>query len=309
MAGISSKALNNAPVNRFKFNDGTELANKEFSDGSGLEWYETDFRSYDPQIGRFHQIDPLADITKNFSPYVFANNNPILLNDPWGLLGDTVTLPTVFITIPKKPTVDRKSEIPMPYGEITTLALDHNQRQYERIREAWYKTPNGAPNSRRLDGQLLKNILGGAVLNIIDRTLTVVDFYNIANSSGKGSDAPLEIPFIGATLQILVDDMVAQSDQAILDVASKQGYVPLARVMNSSVGRRSGLVGVYATEEVMSAILANGALNTRIHKVSGSNGSYPDNPTGPTGQKFDYFIILPKNSGQTTSSFGVMRIK
>ncbi|MFT3945343.1 MAG: RHS repeat-associated core domain-containing protein [Agriterribacter sp.] len=85
MAGISSKALNNAPVNRFKFNDGTELANKEFSDGSGLEWYETTFRSYDPQIGRFHQIDPLSIISNNQSPYAYVMNNPLLFNDPLGL--------------------------------------------------------------------------------------------------------------------------------------------------------------------------------------------------------------------------------
>ncbi|HRQ49451.1 MAG TPA: RHS repeat-associated core domain-containing protein, partial [Agriterribacter sp.] len=93
MAGISSKALNNTPVNRYKFNDGTELENKEFTDGSGLEWYATDFRSYDPQIGRFHQIDPLSEIADDWSPYVFAYNNPILFNDPLGLSADSTTRP------------------------------------------------------------------------------------------------------------------------------------------------------------------------------------------------------------------------
>ena len=71
--------------NRFKFNDGTELENKEFSDGSGLELYATEFRSYDPQIGRFIQKDPLGDLTESNSLYTYGNNNPILLNDPFGL--------------------------------------------------------------------------------------------------------------------------------------------------------------------------------------------------------------------------------
>lgn len=74
MAGISSKALNNAPENKRKWNKGSELENKEFSDGSGLEMYEFKYRMHDPQIGRFWQSDPLAHDYRYNSPYAFSEN-------------------------------------------------------------------------------------------------------------------------------------------------------------------------------------------------------------------------------------------
>ena len=87
MSGISSKAAGSLE-NRKKFNDGTEL-NTDLD----VNWYETDYRSYDPQIGRFHQIDELTEFDFAWSPYVYAHNNPILLNDPLGLTADSTGKP------------------------------------------------------------------------------------------------------------------------------------------------------------------------------------------------------------------------
>lgn len=86
MAGISCKVKD--VINKLKFNEATELASREFSDGSGLELYETKFRGYDHQIGRFWQIDPLAEFHVDLTSYAYVGNNPLLFNDPLGL--DTV---------------------------------------------------------------------------------------------------------------------------------------------------------------------------------------------------------------------------
>ncbi|MEQ8362972.1 MAG: DUF6443 domain-containing protein [Cyclobacteriaceae bacterium] len=46
--------------------------------------YETFFRQYDPALGRFTAIDPLASSFAGVTPYNYAFNDPIALNDPNG---------------------------------------------------------------------------------------------------------------------------------------------------------------------------------------------------------------------------------
>jgi RHS repeat-associated protein len=117
MSGISSKAAGKLE-NMMKFNGGNELQSKEFSNGGGLELYDANFRTYDPQIGRFHQQDPLADVLEDESPYSFASNNPILYNDPLGLAKtDDNTLPEVVVTV-----VRRKKATPPPQAPQTIPA-------------------------------------------------------------------------------------------------------------------------------------------------------------------------------------------
>ncbi len=82
---MSSKKLGD--VNEGSLKNDHLYNEKELWDDADLNWYDYGFRNYDPQIGRFTQLDPLTDSYPELTPYQYASNDPIANIDIDGLEG------------------------------------------------------------------------------------------------------------------------------------------------------------------------------------------------------------------------------
>ncbi|HYG39736.1 MAG TPA: RHS repeat-associated core domain-containing protein, partial [Cytophagales bacterium] len=134
IAGLSGESAGTNP-NKYLYNgmEGEDLS----------QLYETPFRNYDPQLGRFHQTDPMADFIPGINPYNFAFNNPATYNDPDGLYPSKVKQ---FI-LKVRTTVERA------FGGSGTVKYNDNGRTaqwnkgFGRDKIPGNPSPNPKPNS------------------------------------------------------------------------------------------------------------------------------------------------------------------
>ena len=65
--------------NKHQYND------KEWNDDFGLGWNDYGARMYDPALGRWNSVDPLAEMYSRWSPYNYCVDNPMNHTDPTGM--------------------------------------------------------------------------------------------------------------------------------------------------------------------------------------------------------------------------------
>ncbi len=80
--GLKHKGYNNVVNGRdHKYGFG----GKEEQDENGLAWIDITARNYDPALGRWMNLDPLAELMRRHSPYNYGFDNPVFFIDPDGM--------------------------------------------------------------------------------------------------------------------------------------------------------------------------------------------------------------------------------
>ncbi len=164
--------------NNFLYNGGTEL-------NRTTQVYDLYYRNYDPVLGRFGQVDPMAGQFAGQTPYNYANGDPVFLNDP---LGDC---PTCGCEVCDAPNLFPPGSLPTRKVEGGSLKSDEQwEKEWLNLFEFAQKSfsRSYAASQSAAGGSGVYGWLRGQAFN--ERVIANINAYNDAKSYAYSNGIP-----------------------------------------------------------------------------------------------------------------------
>jgi RHS repeat-associated protein len=123
--------------------------------------YTTEFRQFDPRLGRWKSLDPLMHMFPWMSPYVAFDNNPVYYNDPLGLAaeggGEPIKKEGNRHFTDKKATESELKDLPGNPANQETVVFEYDNAVVT------YKYVDNHPNQNGIDGYWDAHVRGTTV--------------------------------------------------------------------------------------------------------------------------------------------------
>jgi RHS repeat-associated protein len=253
------------PVERSEFQ--YKYNGKEFQDELNLNWYDYHARNYDPAIGRWMNIDPLAETSRRYSPYAYCLDNPVFFIDPDGMQADD------WISW-----IGKGGQQHITYDSSVKTAGDAEKKGYTNVEKVFEKGTGRAKSTGEVidfntDGTYRVN--GGSVFDVDDDSFTTQGGTHISENKGV-VDATGD--FLPGGLQDAGDAITL----AAITVAATGVGLPLAATMAEIGGIMSGIgTGLELVNDAaegkltVGKVVTKGVIEAVSTKIGGSNAFGP----------------------------------
>ncbi len=169
--------------------DRTRYTGQELDRELGL--YDYGARWYDPALGRFLQVDPLASSFPGYTPYHYVHNNPINLTDPTGMSASS----PIFGTDGKFLGTDSEGF----KGDIVIM----DEKEYN----SWTKADCDVGGDGTLDSDMTGLLIGAGVAQTLDNY--IANDFSFSNAE--------DVSFVSKVFTGLID---AASGAGLIDYSS-----------------------------------------------------------------------------------------